>query len=207
MAIHYELYPNSGILAGTSYHPRPVAGQTVGPDELYERIATRTTLTAADMKAALSALAESIAGALGAGHRVHVEGLGYFSVSLGGDVQQDPAGHLQLHNACVRSVLFHPERTFLNRFRNVRLTRSRSGNHSSEDASDQDLMATARQLAASGSPFTAKQFRRACGLTPATAYRALRRLTENGLLRRSTIGNVALYVPVADERAGSPNLL
>lgn len=73
MAIYYDLYPNSGILADTSYHPRPVKGTTVCSDELSEHIARRTTLPPADMKAAMSALAESIVEALSAGHRVHVE--------------------------------------------------------------------------------------------------------------------------------------
>lgn len=202
MAIYYDLYPNSGILADTSYHPRPVKGTTVCSDELSEHIARRTTLTPADMKAAMSALAESIVEALSAGHRVHVEGLGFFSVSLGGDVQEIRTGQPQLNNACVRNVLFRPEKAFLNRFRNVRITRCCSS-HFSPKASGQDLAAVVRRLATSGRPFTAKQFGRACGMTPTTSYRTLRRLTKSGILRRSSIGNVALYALPADEDAAS----
>lgn len=110
MAIHYDFYPNSGIADEGQWHVRALESETVEAPTLFERIEQRSTLTQADMKGALSALVAGIAEALKDGNRVHLEGLGHFSVSIKGKVVTTEDGALRLDKAGVRSILFRPDR-------------------------------------------------------------------------------------------------
>lgn len=193
MAIHYDFYPNSGIADEGQWHVRALEGETVEAPTLFERIEQRSTLTQADMKGALSALVAGIAEALKDGNRVHLEGLGHFSVSIKGKVVTTEDGALRLDKAGVRSILFRPDRSFLQRLSTADFIRnSKQGRHSPA-VSDEVVLAAIGQLEESGQAATCKTLSQRLRMAPATTYRRLQSFQERGLVQRSFVGSTAVY--------------
>ena len=66
---------------------------TVGMDRMGKNIEKATTLTTADLMGSLDALKAEIAYQLMEGNRVHLPGLGYFSLAVKGEICEDAKTH------------------------------------------------------------------------------------------------------------------
>ena len=184
MAVYYDYYKTTGVLEDTaSYHVRIVESSTTRSQDLCEKIQQSTTLTTADLKGALAALSGALVTELKQGSHVHIEGLGYFSLSLKGEIVTDAQGQPQFKKPGVRTVLFHPEEGLLNRFYDTVFTAARHSGHHSIEQTEGELLAVADELLADRPFFTARQFVTRSGLTRATAYRRLQALLQSGQLR------------------------
>lgn len=84
MSIQYEFYrnPNSQGTKKKRYHARVVPAGRISTDDLAEEIQKECTLTVADVKSVLIALADKMGEHLGEGRKVYLEGIGYFQVNL-----------------------------------------------------------------------------------------------------------------------------
>ena len=80
MSIEYEFYRNPELPESKKkrYHARVVPAGRVSTDQLAEEIQKECTLTVADVKSVLIALADKMAEHLGEGRKVHLEDIGYF---------------------------------------------------------------------------------------------------------------------------------
>jgi HU domain fused to wHTH, Ig, or Glycine-rich motif/Domain of unknown function (DUF4469) with IG-like fold len=83
MPVRYQITTNS-LQPGT-FMARVVQGQRVGLDALIEGIVGRTTLSTADVQAAVTALTEEIRTVLTRGDTAVIDGLVTFNVSLSGN--------------------------------------------------------------------------------------------------------------------------
>ena len=115
-------------------------------------------------------------------NRVHLDGFGYFSLSMDGDIVRDKNGKPQLRNAAVRNVLFQPERAMMGMLGGARFTAADHRGRRSSQLSDDKLQAALRELGEEGRLFSSAQFRMKLGLTISTASRILRRLRNEGIL-------------------------
>ena len=70
------------------YYPCPVYDRTIGMDEIVEDIAHATSLTAADVTAAITELAAVVRRYLIHGHKVQLDDIGTFKVSFKGTGQE-----------------------------------------------------------------------------------------------------------------------
>lgn len=194
MAVNYDFYKTQGALAKeNSYHVRVVESGIADTPELSRAIQRGTTLTEADLKGAFSALASEMAECLKSGQRVHIEGIGYFSLSIEGEVVTDKKGSLRLKNPSVRSVLFKPESGLLAKLHDTELTAKYHRGRRSAALPEGEALAAARRLTREKGFFTAKDFHIATGQTRSTAYRLLAGLLREGLLSNIGTPHRALY--------------
>ncbi len=192
MTINYDFYKNPAT-DSDDYHVRLIENSTATSDELAERIQHGTTLTTHDMKAALSALSDAIVDNLLAGHSVHLDGLGYFHLSVEGRVERDAKGELQLKDYDVRGLTFRPEKAVVARLKNARLTRKNHRGRHSKSLDDEELAARIDRHFAANATLTFADFVRLTGLTTSTARRRLAALVEGGQLRKTGTQHLHLY--------------
>ena len=123
MTVPYKVLKTGGKLPHNKEH-RVVLDEyeTVGLERMGERIETATAMTVADLVGALIALKHELAEQLKLGNRVHLPGLGYFSLAVRGE---DPkTKKMRLRYPHVRTVNFRPEKGLMQaledtRFENV----------------------------------------------------------------------------------------
>ncbi len=195
MAIEYDFYKSAGIIEEEEHwHVRLVNNGTATTDDLIGSISHATTLAPADLKAAICALTSGIAANLSEGRNVHIEGLGYFSPAISGEVKKDKNGRLALRHAKIRTVNFRPEKDFTRMFHGVSFSSSRHRGNASAAVDEEKLPEVLSGLCGEKGYFTAAEFRRALHLTYATANRWLRKLREEGVIKNTGSRNLALYV-------------
>lgn len=184
MAINYDIYENNGCLKGEGkHHLRIIENKTTTSQTLAEHIEKACSLTTGDVKAALTALASSVRDELLAGNSIHLEGLGYLSLAMEGEIEPDRNGRLRVKHPRVSNVLFRPEKALMRKLQDAQFTITRhAGNHSrllTETETEQII----NQLLERRTFFTARHFASASGMTQATAYRTLRKLLSDGKLK------------------------
>ncbi len=194
MAINYDFYKTTGVF-GTEekWYPRIVDNGTVETEDMMQHIETATTLTMPDLKGALTAFISHITRHLEEGRNVHIDGLGHFSLSIGGEVVQDEEGKLRLKQPSIRSVNFRPEPDFMRRLNRATFTsKSRRGRHSA-GVDETKLPSILTALCAEKGHFTSQAFQKALHLTHSTAHRHLSRLCAEGVIENIGSPRLALY--------------
>ncbi len=194
MAINYDFYKSGGIFAAEEqWHVRLVENGTTETAEIMEHIERATSLTVADLKGAIEALAGQIADNLAGGRSVHIDGLGHFSLSIGGEVVQDEEGKLRLKHAAVRSVNFRPEAALMRRLDGATFTVKQHRGRRSADVDETTLPTTLAALCRERGHFTVNAFRQTLGLTRTTAHRLLHRLCDEDRIENIGSPRFALY--------------
>lgn len=118
MAIKYEVHniENSQGTGQVCLFVRLRQGRAMTADELADKLAASSTLTAADMKAVMSELCHYAKEELAAGHRFYLPEIGYLSLSVGNTPPEEKAdGKLTGNDVYLRNIDFRPEAKFLNR--------------------------------------------------------------------------------------------
>lgn len=197
MGLRYDFYENPSPKDSKKrqrLHARVVTWGTMRTDELAKRIHSMSTLTTGDIQAALVSFVEVMADELSSGRRIHLEGLGYFQLTLECPPVQSPR-EIRAESVRVKSVAFRPEAGFKERFRNVRLERAKDKRHSNSYSEiEVDGLLTGYFL--DHPHITRRQFSALCGFTESTAKRRLRELVAAGKLRNGGYRNFPLYEPV-----------
>lgn len=198
MAVKYDIYATP-VPAGSDrepgYHARVVGGDTVGRDELIRNIHRRCTLTEGDIKAALAELGNEMVDCLCRGDNVHLEGIGYFRLSLAAPADIRPGDHCS-QDIRIKSVEFRADVTMRKKLTaEAKFELPRHKSHSAamdiyeidsllNDYFDENAFITRRKL------------EQLCGFTATTAYRHLVRLVGEGRLRNTNTPKNPVYVPV-----------
>lgn len=184
MAINYDIYKNSGCLRSKSdHHLRIIENKTTTSNTLAEHIEKACSLTTSDVKAALSALAASVRDELLAGNSIHLEGLGYLSLAMEGEIEPDCNGRLRVKHPRVSNVLFRPEKALMRKLQDAQFTITKHAGKHSRNLSETETEQIIARLLEKHTFFTARQFANASDMTQATAYRTLRKLLGNGTLK------------------------
>ncbi|MBP3774036.1 MAG: HU family DNA-binding protein [Bacteroidaceae bacterium] len=194
MSINYDFYQTTGKLADeNAMHVRPVSNQTIDTQALAERIQRSSTATVGDVKLVLDALSVAVKQELLNGNKVHIDGLGYFSVSMKGTVRQGKAGKLKLKEASVRSILFKPEKQYVQQFAEAKFTPLPARGARPAAPDDTSLSQVLEILAREWGSFTTKEFCRATGWSPTTAYRRLKELEAAGMVANHGTRSTSLW--------------
>ncbi|MDF9829900.1 HU family DNA-binding protein [Parabacteroides sp. PF5-6] len=198
MSLHYDLYENP-LPDGNRrkrLHARVVTRGTTNTEDLAYLIHDRCSLTPGDVKAALSELADVLAHELKYGKRVHLEGLGYFQLTLDMPPVRDPkdirAGSIQ-----VKSIAFRPEIGFKERFTAIDLKRVREKNHSTPYSAEQ-IDQKLETYFQTHPHITGQQFQFLFHMTRTTAYRRIKQLVAEGKLQKIGHRRSPLYVKKED---------
>jgi len=197
MGLRYDFYENplpKGSNRKPRLHTRVVTGSTTTTDEIATRIHDASSLTVGDVKASLLSLIEVMANELASGRRVHLEGLGYFQLTLSSPSVKSPK-EIRAESIRVKSVAFRAETSFKKRFLNIPLERVREKRHSNRYSEIEiDGLLTSHFL--DNTYITSRKFQTLCGFTESTAKRRLRQLIANGKLRKTGHRQFPLYEPV-----------
>ncbi len=107
-------------------------------EQMEHEIESATTLTAADVRSVLTALRGMIVSELSRGRRVHIDGIGYLSLSVGLALPGDDDKKITGKDVYLRGVNFLPEGRLLNAIRgNVSFRRGKRVSKSAEYTFDE----------------------------------------------------------------------
>ncbi len=197
MSLQYDFYANPAPVGSgkkPKLHARVKTTGTTTTQKLADLIKVSTSLSSADVKAALDALAEAVAFELRSGRRVHLEGMGYFSLSLSCPPIDSPK-EIRAESVKVRNIVFRPDVEWKDQVKGARLEKARDKNHSLQYSDIEiDGLLTGHFL---DHPFiTTKEFCRLCGFTRTTGIRRLKDILDAHKLHRVSYGNATMYEPV-----------
>jgi len=185
MAIQFDFYetpiPAEREDGKKHYHARPVTFSTIGTEDLIDNIQERCSLTKGDIRAALSALSDSLIDHLGDGHRVYFEGIGYFQVALSCPKDCDP-NKTRAQSVSIKSVKYRADQELKNRLSHIKLERSSLKRHSTR-LSQKQIDEKLKEYFKTEETLTRKDFEILCKVTRITANRHISRLVEEGKLK------------------------
>ena len=200
MPIRFEWYenPDSENKGKKRYHARPVLNGRVETPELARAIQERCSLNEIDANAALDALSRVLGEHLRDGQRVHLNGLGYFQISLtcdGEDIYEDTKRrNTKVH---VKGVNFTPDQTLRKRLGPVQLDRIEVP-HSAR-VTDEEVDAKVHLYLQSHGHLTRGILQELCDIKPRTAIRQLNRLQAEGKIKNTGWKRQPFYVECKEE--------
>ena len=195
MAIKFEFYPvpNKNGAMQKQYYPKVVNTRTVDTEELAKKIQDASTLTTADIHATIEALSNYLAQHLSDSERVHIEGLGYFEVSLQCPETDNPK-ELRAENVRFKSVNFRADKKLKEKMATSKTIRSKKKVHSA-DYTPEKIDEIITEFFKTHAFMTRRDLESICNLAPITANRQLKRLTEEKKLRNAGNRYHPIYVP------------
>lgn len=197
MSIRYDLYqnpPQEGSNRKPRMHARVVGDRPAETDDLVALIHSRCTLTEADIRATLSAISQSVTDMLQTGRQVHIEGLGFFSLTLNCPPVKSPQG-VRAEVVRFKNIAFRAEQKLKDRFNTLHLERSPVKRHSN-DYSGIEVDDILTKYFMDNDYITRKEFQKEVGFTRSTALRKLNQLVADGKLKAEGIYKFPVYIPM-----------
>ncbi|NDV64375.1 HU family DNA-binding protein [Bacteroides sp. 224] len=194
MPIEFEFYeiPDLSEKGKSKYCARTVTLKTVSTNELAARIQHASSLTIGDVKGVLVQLSQVLADELAESNRVHIEGIGYFQVTLKTTTEIDPK-KTRAQSVWFKSVKFRADKDLNKKLKYVQTERARIRNHSvklTHEQIDKKLEAFFQK----NSFITRRLFQELCGMTTITASRHIKRLKEEGKIKNENTRMQPVYV-------------
>ena len=196
MSIQYEFYrnPNSQGTKKKRYHARVVPAGRISTDDLAEEIQKECTLTVADVKSVLIALADKMGEHLGEGRKVYLEGIGYFQVNLRCKEEVRTISGIRSENIEFKSVSFRADIDLKKNLKSQKIRRSRNKPHSMP-MTEKEIDEKLTEHFANNPILTRRDFEFLCQQVKSTACRLLRKLVEAGKLKNVSTPRNPVYVP------------
>ena len=200
MEIEYDLYENPGKEVGDSprLHAKVVTKNVVTTKNLRENITRKCTATPADVAAVLTAISDELYDALSDGYSVHIDGLGYFSLSLSCNSEVG-SGNMDNVDVWVRGIKFVPEKVFVEKFETANLVRVKDESRHSEKMSDDEVMKRLETYFAKNQYMQRTDFEELTGFNLSKSSRYIKRLVDDGVLKNISSKFHPVYVLVRNE--------
>ncbi len=200
MAIKFDFYQTPGFTGKEKkrqYHARIVNSDTVSTDELAQEIHQASTLTKGDIKAALSALSDVLIRKLCEGNRIHLEGVGYFQMTLD-CTQTDNIQNAHAQRVRFKSVKFRADKNLkkeLSQYANFERADRKSHSLPLSDAEiDERLI----HFFKGKKVLTRADIEQLCGFTRSMAIRHINRLQEENKIENINTKRMPIYIPTGD---------
>ena len=196
MSIQYEFYrnPNSQGTNKKRYHARVVPVGRVTTDRLAEEIHKECTLTVADVKSVLIALADKMAEHLGEGRKVHLKDIGYFQVNLHCKEEVRTMSAVRSETVEFKSVSFRADANLKESLKSRKIRRSKNKPHSMP-MTEEEIDGKLTEHFAQKPILTRRDFQFLCMQVKSTACRILKKLVEEGKLKNISTQRNPVYVP------------
>ena len=198
MAIKYDIYSSpapSGSDRDPHYHARVVGSDTIDMEELIHRIHRRCTLTKGDLQAAFVELSDEIVNCLCAGDTIHINEIGYFSLSLSSPQNLSPKNNRH-PGIDIKTVNFRPDMHLRKKLEEKAEFVAVTHKSHSAPLDIYEIDALLNDYFYEHPTLTRVQFERLCGLTTSTAQRHLRRLVKEGRIHNIHTAQHPLYEPM-----------
>lgn len=195
MSIYYDFHKQSGIFKGKEKVIARVTHQTtINSQTLFDNIDQGTSLTKADLIAAVEAIVSAMSSELRAGHRVHLNGLGYFSLTMDAEVVQQDNGHYKAKHPTIKTINFTPEKSFRQRFADVSFTAKKHIPNVARPLTKSQSLAAIETLFSESPAFTASQFAAVTQVPLSVAYSMLRELENEGVVKNIGTPRRKIYI-------------
>ncbi len=200
MSILFDFYATPSAKEGGEqmYHPRPVASRTVETDELMKEIETATSMTGSDVLGILEALHSCMVKHLSNGERVHLDGIGYFRVSLTAPPTSQPKS-IHAQQVKFKSVNYRADAKLGDKMKSAATERASTAGQGwrakhSQALTQEEIEAKAVAYFADHTHLTRRSFQDLCGLTRSMAVIWINRLRDSGLIKNTGTRNQPIYV-------------
>ncbi|MDR3246545.1 MAG: HU family DNA-binding protein [Prevotellaceae bacterium] len=199
MGLNYDFYEtpqNKGKEQKKIFHARVVPQGSMTTDALAKAIEKASSLTVGDVKSVLTALTQLMQSQLAEGWRIHLDGLGYFQLTLS-CLPVTSSKEIRAESVHVKSVVFRPEANFKDSFKSAHLVRAPVKKHSRQ-YTEQEIEDILTAYFEENPYLTGPQFKTLCGFTHSTAARRLKQLIETGKLKKIRLCGQPLYEQVKE---------
>lgn len=194
MSIKYDLYksPPKKTAEGTvtRYHARVSDMQTVGTEEWSKGI-HRSPI---DLRVAMMDISDRFLEALKEGKRVHLEGVGYFQMTLSCPPDVESRSGVRAEAIHFKSIAYTPEKELRKQLKYTKFIRSDRSGHTL-NSSDAELEEALSVYFKDHGHITRRELQSVCAMTRSTAYRRLREWVKAG--RMKPVPGIDAYTPVA----------
>lgn len=177
------------------YYPRVVNRHLVKTREISAEIQHACSLTEIDVNAVLDALSRSLSNYLRQGNRVHLQGIGFFDVTLTCPETRDPK-KMRPSQVTYKGINFRPDKDLKSRIADLTAERGKVRNNRSASLSDTAIDKRLTEYFAEHPVLTRYDLQRVCQMTKITAIRCIRRLLGEGKIKNIGLKNQPIYVPV-----------
>lgn len=194
--IKFDIYESPGDGEKKKFHVRTTNRQTISSKDIIHEATRYSTVSRADWMAVVEGLIECMSEQLSSGKRIHINGLGYFSVNIGSSESENPKA-MTRRTVRVTGVNFLPEKSFMKSIRSqTGFTRERYKFHTA-DLSPIEADDLLTKYFKDHRSITCAQFQQTCGMTRTTAYRRLAALVQGDhpSLLREGYKNSTVYIP------------
>lgn len=196
MSVEYDLYQtptpeNSG--KKPQLHARVANANTINMKHLAKKIEKSTTISRADMMAVIVELGNAFITELSNGNRLHIEGIGYFQMTLSCPAGVEKPSDIRSESISFKSISFTPEKMLKRQLQGIKFVRSTRSNHSMH-TSDAEIQSILAAYFENHSYITRAEFERIFYMTRSTAFRRIKALVKAGFLQRDPTAD--LYLPV-----------
>jgi predicted histone-like DNA-binding protein len=194
MAAFYDFYKNPpSAKRKESLHARVITSGTIDTNYLAKEIQEQSTLSTADVKGVLTALGEVAARHFKNGERIHIEGFGFFQITLSCPAVKTPK-EIRAESVRFKSIAFRPESALLKLLKFIRFERVSEKRHSKDHSEDEIDNRLTRYF--SQHPTLARgDFQQLSGYTRTTAIRRLKQLLAEGKLQKAGLHHFPVYEP------------
>lgn len=169
-------------------------GHAMTADELADKLASSSTLTAADMKAVMSELCHYAKEELSAGHRFYLPEIGYLSLSVSNTpLSEKTNGKLTGNDIYLRNIDFRPEDKFLRDIRRKARFEKSKYTTLSKRYTEEELWQKVEAYFLENSYLTQSIMRSQFGLSKYMATQWLTRFINEGKLLKKGTKHMALY--------------
>lgn len=196
MAIQFEFYKNPQPEKEgeePSYHPRVVNFQHVTTKRLASEIHMATTFGIAEVEAMLMELSRCMGNHLREGERVHLDGIGYFQITL---QATEPVHSITTHadKVKVKTINFRADKDLKESCVGIHVRRSKYKPHSSS-LSEEEIDKKLTEYFATHTVLTRTDMQALCCFTHSMASRQIRRLKAQGNLQNIGKPTQPIYIP------------
>ena len=196
MPVYYDFYQNPSSHEDSKIsklHARVVTSETIRTDEISKEIQDYCTVTTADVKAVLAALTHVAIRSLKEGRRFHLDGFGFFQMTLSCPPIQT-AKEIRAESIRFKSVVFRPEKRLKDKLRGSFFERVQEKRHSKQ-RSDTEITELLTCYFSKHESINRRNFQWLCGFTRSTALRKIKQLLVDGKLKKSGLHKFPVYVP------------
>ena len=193
--IQYDFYktPAPDGEETDDYHVRAVGGQTCTTQQVAEQIEKSTSLTTADIKAALAALSDIMLREMENGNSVQLDNVGTFRPIIKGKVEKRK-NSLKMVEGEVRTVAFKPDSKMMKSLKLVSLSKAENKGNHSEKTTMEKVRQELNTYFETSSFITTAQILTLTHQTRSTAARIIKKLEADGFITNKGSRQRAIYV-------------
>ena len=195
MAIHFDFYespPKEGEDNKLHVHARPVLSKTITTEKLASLLCERSSLTKGDIYSTLIGLGRLMGEKMEEGERVYLEGIGYFSVSLGCD-EMVTRKDMRADKVHVKSINFRADMKLKSSVMGAKMVRATHRSHSSR-LSNEEIDSRVAEYFKENQVMVRSDLQRICQMKPGMALRQIHRLLEEGKIKNIRSKSQPVYV-------------